>query len=64
MVSQIAVNAKAREVGHINHGADASDCDISFGFVGVNYVHVVLRMGSEVVGALFVDHGGILLGEE
>jgi hypothetical protein len=33
-------------------------------FLSVGYVHVVLRMSSEVVGALFVDHGCISLGEE
>ncbi len=60
----IAVNAEAGEVGRVNHGADASDCDICFRFVSVSYVHVVLRTSSEVDGVLFDDHGGILLGEE
>ena len=60
----IAVNAEAGEVGQVNHGADASDCNICFRFVSVGYVHVVLRTSSEVVGALFVNHGCILLGEE
>ena len=59
----IAVNAEAGEVGHVNHGADVSDCNICFRFVGVGYVHVVLRMSGEVV-VLFVDHGGISLGGE
>jgi hypothetical protein len=38
----IAINAEAGEAGHINHGANASDCDICFRFVSVSYVHVVL----------------------
>ncbi len=60
----IAVNVEAEKVGHVNHGVDASDCNICFRFVSIGYVHDVLRMSGEVVGTLFVDHGGILLGEE
>ncbi len=60
----ITINAKAGEIGHVNHGADASDCNICFQLVSVSYVPVVLRTSSEVVRALFVDHSCILLGEE
>ncbi len=60
----VAVNTKAGEKGHVKHYANAYDCDICFQFVSVGYVHVVLRTSSEVVGALFVNHGCILLGEE
>ncbi len=59
----IAVDTEAGEVGHVNHGADVSDCDICFRFVSVGYAHTVLRTRGEVIGALFVNHGGILLGE-
>jgi hypothetical protein len=58
------VNAEAGEEGHVSHCADVSDCNICFKFVSIGYVHVVLRMSGEVVGVLFVNHGGILLGEE
>jgi hypothetical protein len=58
------VNAGAGEVGHVNHGADASDCNICFRFVSIGYVHVALRTSGEVVGVLFVDHGCILLEKE
>jgi hypothetical protein len=60
----IAVDVEAGEASHVNHGAIASDCDICFRFVSVGYVHTVLRTSGEVVGALFVNHGGISLGEE
>jgi hypothetical protein len=30
--------------------------------VGISYVHVVLRTSGEVVGVLFVDHGGFCWG--
>jgi hypothetical protein len=60
----IAVDAGAGEVSHVNHGADASDCNICFRLVSVRYVHTVLRTSGEVIGELFVYHGGILLGEE
>jgi hypothetical protein len=60
----IAVDAEAGDVGHVDHGAYASDCDICFRFVSIGYHHTVLRISGEVIGALFVNHGGILLGEE
>jgi hypothetical protein len=55
----IAVDAEAGEVSHVDHGADASDCGISFRFVSIDYVHTVLRTSGEVVGGLFVNHGHI-----
>ncbi len=36
----------------------------SLRFVSVSYIHVLFRMSSEVVGALSVDHGCVLLGGE
>jgi hypothetical protein len=60
----IAVDAEAGEVGHVDHGADASDCNICFRFVSVGYVHNVPRKSGEVIGALFVNHGGISLDVE
>jgi hypothetical protein len=53
----VAVNTKAGEVSHVDHGADAGDCNVSFGFVSVGYIHVVFGTSGEVVGALSVDHG-------
>jgi hypothetical protein len=60
----VAGNTKAGEVGHVNHGANAGDCDVCFRFVSFGYVHVVFRTSGEVVGMLSVNHGCILLGEE
>ncbi len=62
MVSQLM--QRLEKVGHVDHGADASDCNICTRFVSVGYVHTVLRTRSEVFGVLFVNHGGFLLGEE
>ena len=60
----VAVNTKAGEVGHVDNCADVGDCNVCFGFVSVGYIHVVFGTSSEVVGALSVDHGCVLLGEE
>ncbi len=60
----VAVNTKAGEVGHVNHGANAGDCDVCFGFVSISYIHVVFGTSGEVVGVLSLDHGCVLLGEE
>jgi hypothetical protein len=53
---------KAGEVSHVDHGANRGDHDVCLGLVSVGYVHVVLRMSSEIVGALSIDHGWIALG--
>jgi hypothetical protein len=60
----IAVNTKAGEVGHVDHGANAGDCDVCFGLVSIGCIHVVFGTSGEVVRALSVNHGCVLLGEE
>jgi hypothetical protein len=45
----VAVNTKAGEVDHVNHGVDAGDCDVCFGFVSVGYIHVVFGTSGEVL---------------
>ncbi len=60
----VTVNTKAGEVGHVNHGANAGDCNVCFGFVSIGYIHVVFGISSEVIGALSVNHGCVLLGEK